>query len=614
MKKLLLFFMLALCSSMIKAGYIQHLVDKIPETKFKQFSLFTAKQASIEKDILLKKDVRQYQLLNIDVNILKEIANAKPQYLEINIPINGVWETMQLIPSKGINEQTIFSENKGKGKETVGYKLGAYYQGVIKGKANTFVAISFFDNDVIGVAANDDGNYVIGRSDKHDFTRSEYIVFNDHHLLVSNLNNCGVEDNNLPAYNAEASPVSTSLMSTNCVKLYIECEYQFYLDNGSNVTTATNFATGIFNLVQAMYVNDSINTGLSQLVIWTVTDPYASATNTNIALNLFGAEMASGFNGDLAHLFVNRGIGGGLAWVDQLCFSSQYATAVSASLDNTYTPLPTYSWNANVVTHEMGHNIGSNHTHSCVWNGNNTRIDNCGGHAGYPSGSCADVNPDPPGGGTQMSYCHLVGVGINMNLGFGTQPGNLIRNYVSIASCLTPCIVCQTNVLITGTFSSALTESDTWIASSGQTTIPSTSSVKLDAEPNNGYVLLEPTSNTDFFLANPNSSNYFVAQTLDGCGGSSPARLKGNAISSLSSSSFVLYPNPANNIITIKNEDITAVDLRYEIISMDGKVLQAATTFFDIETTLDISALATGLYFLKVYHGNEMHVMKFQKQ
>jgi hypothetical protein len=89
-----------------------------------------------------------------------------------------------------------------------------------------------------------------------------------------------------------------------------------------------------------------------------------------------------------------------------------------------------------VITHEMGHLIGSRHTHACVWNGNNTAIDGC---AGSTEGTCS-LPGNPPEGGTIMSYCHITGVGINFNLGFGSQPGNVIRNTVNgSGNCLTPC-------------------------------------------------------------------------------------------------------------------------------------------------------------------------------
>jgi hypothetical protein len=87
-----------------------------------------------------------------------------------------------------------------------------------------------------------------------------------------------------------------------------------------------------------------------------------------------------------------------------------------------------------VITHEMGHLMGSNHTHSCVWNGNNTAIDGCAA----TEGSCARPG-NPSNGGTIMSYCHLQGVGINFNNGFGPQPSAVILNKIANAgSCLDP--------------------------------------------------------------------------------------------------------------------------------------------------------------------------------
>ncbi len=92
---------------------------------------------------------------------------------------------------------------------------------------------------------------------------------------------------------------------------------------------------------------------------------------------------------------------------------------------------PTYSWDVEVITHEMGHVVGSPHTHRCCWNPpgtGTTAIDGC-----YTlEGTCATPVPElPVGGGTIMSYCHLTTDGINFSNGFGQQPGDTIRYYIA---------------------------------------------------------------------------------------------------------------------------------------------------------------------------------------
>lgn len=75
--------------------------------------------------------------------------------------------------------------------------------------------------------------------------------------------------------------------------------------------------------------------------------------------------------------------------------------------------------------------FGSLHTHACVWNENNTAIDGC-----VPvEGLCARPAA-PSNGGTIMSYCSQHSVGVNFSLGFGLQPGNIIRNNFSNSNCL----------------------------------------------------------------------------------------------------------------------------------------------------------------------------------
>jgi hypothetical protein len=121
-----------------------------------------------------------------------------------------------------------------------------------------------------------------------------------------------------------------------------------------------------------------------------------------------------------------------------------------------------YNWAVSVATHEIGHVLGSHHTHDCVWNNNDTQIDDCGNQHATEDGdnttsanSCYDPNSKIlPDEGTIMSYCHQYpddlfsdGIGISFALGFGVQPGDRIRHRVN--SC--PFFDAPTDLAITTT-------------------------------------------------------------------------------------------------------------------------------------------------------------------
>ena len=92
------------------------------------------------------------------------------------------------------------------------------------------------------------------------------------------------------------------------------------------------------------------------------------------------------------------------------------------------------------MTHEIGHNIGANHTHWCGWSPDPTSnppfsggaIDNCTN----TEGSCPD-NPAPQVG-TIMSYCHIGGYGINIDF-HPIVINNALNPGINSASCLTTC-------------------------------------------------------------------------------------------------------------------------------------------------------------------------------
>jgi len=387
---------------------------------FSNFDLFSKLESKGNIDPAV---ISNYTNVSLKKDILRQIVSEKNQALELTLPFNNTMVKLLLLKVDVLAEGFVTYSSES-GDQPVNYSPGVFYRGIIDGDNNSLVALSFFNDEVIGMASSESlGNITLNREEKSD----RYLIYSDKDLLVHNPNICNTEEPE--NYQEEVEKHLNDIIERDdkCVKLYIECDYALFVNKGS-VANVNNYISAVYNNVAALYSNENILTQISSTFVWTSQDPY-STTSSYSALNKFRTDRPT-FVGDLAHLAALGGNNiGGIAWVNSLCSSFKYAYS---NIQATYQNVPTYSWTVEVMTHEIGHNLGSPHTHSCTWPGG--AIDNC-----YPvEGSCS-AGPAPTGGGTIMSYCHLTSYGINFNNGFGTLPGNLIRSKVSAAACLGTC-------------------------------------------------------------------------------------------------------------------------------------------------------------------------------
>ncbi|MEM9546578.1 MAG: M12 family metallo-peptidase [Bacteroidota bacterium] len=363
----------------------------------------------------------------VDIHALKNRLNTTGP-IEVSVPIGHRPKIVHLQKTNILSPDYKLFTSSGQTLKTA--QKYSFYKGTVDGKINSKVVLIYFDDAFSMSIFDDDGNYEIHRQD--DYYAGYY---DDDRIEPIDLDwECQVIDES----NGKSEPIHHGTRSDSdpeCVTVFLEIDNNMYVKKGSSIPNTEEWAMTLFAQVAILFIEHDVPLNISGIQVWDTQDPYTSASNTSGALSLFrsAVQQNPNFNGRLAHLLSGRSLGGGIAYLNSLC-STFSNVAVSANLNGGNTPYPSYSWNVMVVAHEIGHNMGSPHTQSCSWNGNNTAIDGCGNI----EGSCADPgNPPNNVGGTIMSYCHLTSSGINFKNGFGLQPGALIRERYHYASCVT---------------------------------------------------------------------------------------------------------------------------------------------------------------------------------
>jgi len=393
---------------------------------------FNTQTRSAAADAARRRAVKAGTILGLRQNGLADLVNRNEQSLTLRLPaFGGPPVELELVQVNlfAPNFRVTTSDSQG---APVAHENGVHYWGMIKGAEGSLAAISVFKDEVIGFYSSaKEGNFVLGKLGG-DNPRRDHILYAEKDLTGTIPVDCDMPDDNA-AFSPEQLDESSTAQVTRCVKVFIEADFDLFQNKGG-VNETVNYMIGVFNQSAALYNNEGIPISISEIFVWTSPSPYTGGDSFT-QLAQFQSTRTS-FNGDVAHLVDLQNQGGVAAGFNGFCNPNRSQSECYSGIFPFFSDVPTYSWTVYVFTHEMGHLFGSRHTHACVWNGNGTAIDGCGPAAGHSEG-CS--GPIPGQGGTIMSYCHLNSVGINFSLGFGPQPGNVIRNAFNGAGCLGTC-------------------------------------------------------------------------------------------------------------------------------------------------------------------------------
>lgn len=417
--------------------------------KATSYALF---EAGTQHDELIDAEIDKVIYLKLNRSVLKALVATNDPLIRLTLPLEqGLTASFNLnsfdIRDNGFQtyERTVDGQ-----KKAVNITTGVFYRGIIDDQLRSLAAFTFTGDEVAAVISTPDGgnynlvlDYVNPGPD-----RDNYILFKESNIRTKNTFRCGVTE---AMENVKKDKLTAAKGTyTNCAKLRVSmnADYLTYQKKGNSVTGATNYLLALFNVISVLYSNEDINAVVSETVVNSAPDGYTFGSSDEV-LGHFGQLVHGSFNGDIAHLVTAYSQGGhpplgGVAWLGTLCMPpSQQPTDMGMAwvgpfgiadnyILNSIPQLPVFSWDVEASTHEMGHTIGSPHTHSCTWPGG--PIDNC---VAVDDGPCAPGPNPAASGGTIMSYCHLTSWGINFALGFGPLPGALLRDNMANNPCTT---------------------------------------------------------------------------------------------------------------------------------------------------------------------------------
>jgi Metallo-peptidase family M12 len=402
------------------------------------------------------------------------VGFSAPTLLDtLGVVAPGEWLTVSDVPLRGVADGPpalelqrfeVFAPDarivvhRATGDETLGRPGNRYFRGFVTGALGSLAYLSVQpDGEARGILAGDGRYWVIGnREGGRSLPTLVAREVPPHAFATEQAGfSCGAGDLHLDpgaALRGVGAPPAVGAPTSYDARVAIETDNEFLGLFAGDAGMATDYIGDLLGFSATVY-SAEIDTALrvSFVSLWATPDPWQQ-TSTLCGLLEFGRYWNDNYGGSaggdvytVSHFMSGKNNGGGVAWLGVLCsgpFNYNHGgdCSLTPMTDNYGGPYgysgdldgnfdvgnPSVVWDIFVVSHEIGHNFDSPHSHCYAGlQGNPEDIDHCyGQESGCYSGATSLPSGCPGAGmgcGTLMSYCHLLGGGLaNISLNFGT--------------------------------------------------------------------------------------------------------------------------------------------------------------------------------------------------
>ena len=422
-----IFFVLLFAPIVIIAQYNNSLITKnLEENHLKKETVWLN---------LFTYGFKENKTLKVDRESVNYLQNHRPKTIDLSVPSEKGSIILELYQSTIFANKKAISFNTGEI-----FKLDSIvtYRGRIKDDTRSLATVSIYGTNIRVMYSNGNGTFEINKIGE------TYQLINTNKFTKASIG-CQTIDNDL------LRPMHDGIVRSSfndCIEIHIDLDHELYLLNG-NPTAAATYLINVFNDVATIYANAGVSVILSSSTIWVNNDGFSNSNLLSLKDSYVQYLSNTGYVGRIAYLMSGKSIGGGISdGIGGFCNNiTQYPgpCALTSAMVVPTPSFPIYSYNVYNVSHELGHVMGLRHSHACVWNGNDTQIDDCGNVYSADNNltieglSCFDeYNPQIPAEGTIMSYCNLINSSnINLSVSFGGIAGPVLYNNYANSSCVT---------------------------------------------------------------------------------------------------------------------------------------------------------------------------------